>query len=68
MEFWIREVQPIFYFIMLSLCQAIQCQVVGQLVHDDCQKAITTNFHSGFAFTDWGNHIKKKSQSSLHPG
>jgi hypothetical protein len=31
MEFSIREVQPIFDFIMLSLCQAIQCQVVGWL-------------------------------------
>jgi len=51
---------------MLALCQAIQRQVVGQ-VHDGCQKAIMTNFHSGFAFTDWGNHIKK-SQGSLHPG
>jgi hypothetical protein len=68
MKFWIREVQPIFYFIMLSLCHAIQCPVVRRLVNDDCQKAIMTIFHSGFAFTDWGNHIKKKSQSSMRPG
>lgn len=47
---------------MLSLCQAIQCQVVGWLVHDVCQKAIITNFHPGFAFTDWGNNMKKKKK------